>query len=164
MKQYLPLAFAGLVMAGCTKTAPAPAPAPTPYAVGWTCDGNALTSFNWSFGSAGVDNGQLRVPTIHVKGRIQEGNGASTEVEVGVPPAVGTYAFGPTSAAWGIYRVNSTGYYAGTALGITGAPGSGSITVTEVTGTLRGTFTFTGINPTTGATKTVTNGTFYVPR
>ena len=165
MRGYLPLIFAGLAVVGCSKSAPAPTPVPIPYTVGWTSDGIVLSTQGWLTSSGGVGNGQLGMPTIWVAGRIREGGNAGTAVELEMPPAVGTYVFGPTSPAWGTYQVNAVKYYAGTAPGITGAPGSGSITVTKLTsGTINGTFIFTGVNPATGATKTIANGTFYVPK
>ncbi|HEX8327838.1 MAG TPA: hypothetical protein VF629_09880 [Hymenobacter sp.] len=56
----------------------------------------------------------------------------------------------------------NTAYFAG-AKGIGNVKGGGTIVITSPTTTeIAGTFTFTGINPNTGAAKTLTNGAFNV--
>ena len=171
MKKLLLLPLLATLLAACSTTKTEdPAPAPK-HAVGWAIDGKAITTQYWVSGSGG--NLSWKVPgvvVVHVEGRNPD-NGATTDaVMLEVPPAVGTYAFGPATAAWATYSVGGiiggTKYYAGTAPGYsTGAVlGAGTITVTEYTATsITGTFGFTAVDPATGATKTVADGKFYVP-
>lgn len=79
---------------------------------------------------------------------------------------MGTYTFSPTSAASATYSTTTGSttavYYAGPNSGGTLQAGV-TVVVTALTATsIKGTFTFTGINPNTGATKSITNGTFNV--
>lgn len=161
------------LLASCSNTKnedPAPAPVPK-HAVGWMVDGSTVTTESWVSGSGG--NQSWKVPgaaVVHVEGRNPDHTGSIGSVMLEVPPAVGTYAFGPTTASWATYSVggvlSGTKYYAGTVPGYKNgaALGAGTITVTEYTATyVKGTFDFTAVDPATGATKTVAGGKFYVP-
>jgi hypothetical protein len=152
----------GLLTACSSSKKEAPAPASPKYTVSWAVDGNAVTTDSWLTGTG--DSGQLRAKTVLVSGRNPSSNNTTSEVRLEVPPAVGTYTLGPTSPAWAVYVAAGQRFSAGTAPDLTSAPGSGTIVVTKFTGkTITGTFTFTGVNEQTGATKIISNGRFFVP-
>lgn len=160
MKRYLPIGFVVLGLAGCSKATPEPAPKPTPYTVSWTAEAGEITTQSYL---TGTGSGRPAV-TVRVGGRVYSSGTITTDIQMEVPPAVGTYTFGPSSPAWATYQAGSPKYYAGVAPGIAAAVGSGSITVTEFTGhSISGTFSFTAVDPNSGATKTISNGKFYVP-
>ena len=132
-------------------------PTPTPAGMSWTVDGGTVstTTLQSQKGSA----------TISVAGTLTNGSSVSY-LGLEIPNAVGTYTFGPTSAAAATYSTNTGStaavYYAG-ATGSGTVTGGGTIVVTALSATnVKGTFTFTGINANTGASKSLTNGTFSV--
>lgn len=142
------------LLAACSsgsKDAPTPA---TPVGLRWTADGMAQSSSTFQ--------SQKSTTTLLVSGTIP----SSRYLLLEFPNAVGTYPFGATAAASGTYTTimgsASTSYYAG-ASGSGTLTGAGTVVVTALTATnVTGTFTFTGISTTTGASKSVTNGTFNV--
>ena len=93
------------------------------------------------------------------------GGGGGGEVQLEVPAAVGTYAFGAGTPAWATYTApGGLKYGAGAVPGASGPTGPGTVVLTSVSGGVAvGTFTFTGIEPVSQAVKNVTNGTFRVP-
>jgi hypothetical protein len=161
----LPL-LTGLLAACSTTKTEDPAPAPK-HAVGWSVDNKAITTQYWVSGSGG--NQSWKVPglvVVHVEGRNPDLGATTDAVVLEVPPAVGTYSFMPSSASWATYTAGGVKYYAGTGPGYgTASPlGAGTITVTEYAGgIISGTFSFTAVDPASGATKTVSGGKFYVP-
>jgi hypothetical protein len=158
--------LAGLLAACSTTKTEDPAPAPK-HAVGWAVDNKAITTQYWVSGSGG--NISWTMPgqvVVHVEGRNPDTGATTDAVMLEVPPAVGTYSFMPSSASWATYTVGGVKYYAGTGpgYGATASLGSGTIIVTEYTASsITGTFSFTAVDPASGATKTVTGGKFYVP-
>lgn len=101
--------------------------------------------------------------TFEFAGSVTRSSTDSKGVDITFPKALGTYAIpgSGTSAVTAIYVV--VGPTAGTAAAYIGT--SGTITVTNLTATnISGTFSFTGAdsNGGSGATKTVTNGTFNI--
>ena len=135
-----------------------PASAPTLYTVGWRVNG--LTVSTGHYVSILSRSGS----TLTVYGREYANERLLSEVQLEVPAAVGTYAFGAPSAAWATYALRGTKHYAGAAPGASGPTGSGTVVLTALTdGMAVGTFTFTGIDPVTKVEKSVTNGTFRVP-
>lgn len=158
------LAVGGLGLAGCT-CLPADEVMQTvpPKFVSWTVDGKSATTYTFLTGAGGT--GQLPAATVRVIGRIYREGRLTADVRLEVPLAVGEYACGPTSPTWAAYEADGVKYEAGTAPGLTTAPGSGLVVVTEASDHhIAGTFTFTGVERLTGATKTITNGQFYVPQ
>ena len=88
----------------------------------------------------------------------------ATYLSLAVPNTVGTYTFGPSSAASVTYSIN-TGCT--TAVNYAGVSGGGTITDAGtisvkalITNNVAGAFTFTGTNPNTGNAKSITSGTF----
>jgi len=131
--------------------------------VSWTVDGQSVTTYTFLTGTGGT--GQLPAATVRVIGRIYQQGRLTTDIRLEVPLAVGEYTFGPTSPAWAAYEAGGAKYDAGTAPGLTSCPGSGIVVVTEASDHhIAGTFTFTGVEQLTGATRTITNGQFYVPK
>lgn len=135
-------------------------PNPTPTTgMSWTADGGAQTTTTLQ--------SQKFQSSISVAGTVPNGN-SPLYLSLEFPNAVGTYTLSSTAAASATYVTNagSSGpgmaYYAG-ATGFGTVTGAGTIVVTALTATnVQGTFTFTGINTNTGASKSVTNGTFNV--
>ena len=119
----------------------------------WTVDGGALTATNLQ--------SQKATSTISVAGTLTNGSTVSY-LSLEIPNAVGTYTFSPTSEASATYSSTSsttTVYYAGANTGAGTVTGAGTIVVTALTATnVTGTFTFTGINANSGASKSITNG------
>ena len=144
-------------LAACSsskKDDPAAAPA---RGMSWTADGTTQTTTTLQ--------SQKFQSSISVAGTVPNGNNP-LYLSLEFPNAVGTYTFSPTAAASATYATStgsmSTAYYAG-ATGSGTVMGAGTIVVTALTATnVQGTFTFTGINANTGASKSVTNGTFNV--
>ena len=132
-------------------------PKPAPAGMSWTVDGAVISTTNLQSQKSGTE--------FSVAGTLT--NGASVAyLGLEIPNAVGTYTFGPLSAASATYSTNTGGtvavYYAG-ASGSGTFTGAGTIVVTALTATnATGTFTFTGINPNTGASKSISNGSFNV--
>ena len=161
MKRYLPIGFVVLGLAGCSRATPEPAPKPAPYAVAWTEGATETTTQSYL---TGTGSSKIPAETVRVGGRVYAAGNIVTDIQMEVPPVLGTYTFGPASPAWATYEAGSVKYYAGAVPGSTTIVGSGSITVTEYTGhSITGTFSFTAVNPNSTATKTITNGRFYVP-
>ena len=133
-------------------------PDPTPtVGISWTVDGSAVTTTTLQ--------SQKFTSTISVAGTVPAAaNPAYLSLEF--PNAVGTYTFSPTSQASGSYTASGNApaaYYAGANPGSGTVTGGGTIVVTALSATnVKGTFTFTGINASTGASKSLTNGTFNV--
>ena len=133
-------------------------PDPTPTrGLTWSVDGGALSTTTLQ--------SQKGSGTISVAGTNSSGTTASY-LSLEIPNAVGTYTFSPTSTASATYSTTTGSttavYYAGPSSGGT-VTGGGTVVVTALTATnVTGTFTFTGINPNTGAAKSITNGTFNV--
>ncbi|MBJ6111426.1 hypothetical protein JAO73_20565 [Hymenobacter sp. BT523] len=131
-----------------------PAAAPT-REMSWTADGATLKTTTLQ--------SQKFSNTLSVAGTVP---GSATFLSLEFPNAVGTYTFGPNSNATAAYTASSGGtvgvYFAG-ATGSGTVTGAGTIVVTALSATeVTGTFTFTGINPNTGASKSVSNGKFSV--
>ncbi len=133
-------------------------PDPTPArGLAWSVDGGALSTTTLQ--------SQKGSGTISVAGTTSSGTTVNF-LALEIPNAVGTYTFSPTSAASATYSTTTGSttavYYAGPSSGGT-VTGGGTVVVTALTATsITGTFTFTGINPNTGAAKSITNGTFNV--
>jgi Family of unknown function (DUF6252) len=135
-------------------------PKPTPTTgMSWTADGAAQTTATLQ--------SQKFQSSIYVAGTVPNGN-SPLYLSLEFPNAVGTYTFSPTAVASATYVTNagSSGpgmaYYAGTT-GFGTVTGAGTIVVTALTATnVQGNFTFTGINANTGASKSITSGTFSV--
>ena len=151
------LLFTGLAAcASSKKDDPAATPAP---GMSWTADGTAHTTTTLQ--------SQKMQSSVSVAGTVPGGNNP-LYLSLEFPNAVGTYAFGPAAAASATYVAN-TGpggsrvvYYAG-ASGSGTVTGAGTVVVTALTATnVQGTFAFTGINANTGASKSITGGTFSV--
>ncbi len=131
-------------------------PTPNPAGMSWTVDGTAVSTTTLQ--------SQKGSTTISVAGTEIGNNTLFLALEI--PNAVGTYPFGPTSAAAATYSTNTgstpAAYYAG-ATGSGTVTGAGTILVTALTtNNITGTFTFTGINANTGASKSISSGTFNV--
>ena len=159
----LPLFFAAGGLAACShSTTSTDAPPAPKKSVSWNVDGAEVVTENYLAGTGST--GQLSDRTVRVGGRVFRGGHLIADVELEVPPAVGTYTFGPGSAAWATYETAGALYEAGTVPGGSTAPGSGTVVVTDVSDRhIAGTFVFTGIERTSGAAKTVANGRFFVP-
>ena len=147
------LLFIGLVAFSSSKKAD---PTPT-TGMSWTADGTTQTTTTLQ--------SQKFSSSISVAGTIPASSNP-IYLSLEFPNAVGTYTFSPTAAASATYVANTGGtsmpYYAG-ASGSGTVTGAGTIVVTALTATnVTGTFTFTGINANTGASKSITNGTFNV--
>ena len=132
-------------------------PKPPTTGMSWTVDGAAVSTTNLQ--------SQKSSTTVSVAGTITNGS-AVTYMGLEVPNVVGTHTFGPSSAAAATYSTNTGStaavYFAGASGGGT-VTGAGTIVVTALTtNTITGSFTFTGINPNTGASKSITSGTFNV--
>ena len=129
-------------------------PTPNPAGMSWTVDGTAVSTTTLQ--------SQKGSTTISVAGTVSGNNTLFLALEI--PNAVGTYTFGPTSAAAATYSTNTGNtaavYYAG-ATGSGTVTGAGTIVVTALT-TNNITGTFTGINANTGASKSISSGTFNV--
>ena len=129
------------ILVGCSSKKE-DAPPTTPVGMSWTVDGGTVSTT-----TVDSDNGPA---SISVTG-IVPASVSLASLSLGFPDAVGTYTIDSTASASASYNVvggNAAGsYYAGA----------------SVSGTVTGTFTFTGIGP-AGATKTITNGTFNVGR
>jgi hypothetical protein len=149
-------------LAACSHSATSPDAPPIPKKfVSWSVSGTEVITGNYLAGTGST--GQLPDRTVRVGGRVFRGGHLIADVELEVPPAIGTYTFGPNSAAWATYETAGSLYEAGTVPGGSTAPGSGTVVVTDVSDRhIAGTFTFTGIERTSGTAKTVTNGRFFV--
>ena len=133
------------------------APPTMPVGMSWTVDGGTVSTTT-------VDSDN-RPASISVAG-IVPASASLASLSLGFPNAVGTYTIDSTASASANYTAavgNTAGsYYAG-ASGSGTVTGAGTIVVTALSATsVTGTFTFTGINPNTGASKSITNGTFNV--
>jgi hypothetical protein len=133
--------------------------APTvPPGLSWTVDGRAVSTTSYQL--------QTSSNTYDLSGTLNQGSNTSSRVFLAIPKSVGTHTFGPNSPALGIYSTSGANvavYYAGvTASGGT-VTGAGTIVVTSLTSnSLVGTYTFTGIDASSGLSKSVSNGTFNV--
>lgn len=136
-------------------------PAPEATTISWSADGSAETA---------TQHVTVNNPTTYeLAGFANPEAPSNNRVSITIPKAVGTYSFGPNSVARGEYIITTptkaTGYYAGVEPSTGAFVGSGTIVVTELTTTrLAGTFTFTAVDEDTGtgATKSITNGKFFV--
>ena len=157
-KATLPLvaALAAIfLLAACSKSS-APDPTPTPASgMSWQVDGQPVTASS----TATVNQGTV----VSVVGY----GPANTVLGLEVPKAVGTYTFAPAVPASAYFNANSS--YPVTPVYRAGDDGSGmvagygTIVVTDAAANLlAGTFTFTGIDRNTSASKTITAGTFRV--
>lgn len=148
------LFLAALAACSSDKADPTPEPA---RGLSWTVDGVAA--------STTTVQSQKSSATFSVSGTVNPGNLSSSYVSLEIPNAVGTYVFGPSSAGSAVYSTSAGAravYYAG-ATGAGTVTGGGTIVVTALSAAAAtGTFTFTGINPNTGAAKSISNGTFNV--
>ncbi|MBF9144195.1 DUF6252 family protein [Hymenobacter properus] len=132
-------------------------PAPPAREIKWTVDGATQKTTTLQ--------SQKLTGALTVSGTTPAGT-TPTFLLLQFPDAVGTYTFGPSSTAGASYTSSTGGtvaaYYAG-ATGFGSVAGAGTIVVTALSATeVSGTFTFTGVNPVSGASKSVTNGTFNV--
>ena len=129
----------------------------TATGMSWTADGTNQTTMTLQ--------SQKFSSSIYVAGTVPASSNPPY-LSLEFPNAVGTYTFSPTAAASATYVASTGGTSAAYFAGATGSgtvTGAGTIVVTALTATnVQGTFTFTGINANTGASKSVTNGTFNV--
>lgn len=149
----LPLSV--LALAACSSKKDDPAAQPTP-GMSWTVDGATVKTTNLQTQKNGT--------TLSVAGTQDLSSASAAYVSLEIPTAVGTYTFSPTATASAVYSAGSPRmvYYAGSNSGNT-VIGAGTIVVTALSSTnITGTFTFTGIESTTGASKSITSGTFNV--
>jgi hypothetical protein len=147
--------FAFLALAACSSKKDDPAVQPTP-GMSWTVDGATVKTTNLQSQKNGA--------TLSVAGTQDLSNTSAGYIALEIPTAMGTYTFSPTATASAVYSASSPRmvYYAGASSGNT-VTGAGTIVVTALSSTnITGTFTFTGIESTTGASKSITNGTFNV--
>jgi hypothetical protein len=151
----------GLVLAAAAACSSAKKddPAPETPSMSWTVDGSPVTTTTLQ--------SQKSTSTVSVGGRATDSNGTVSYMTLEMPSALGTYTFGPSTPASGSYSTTTPTsgavYYAGANAGAGTVTGAGTIVVTAISATsVKGTFTFTGINPNTGAAKSITNGTFFV--
>ena len=158
---YLRLAAGTVLLAGlaaCSsgkKDDPAATP---PEGISWTVDGGRVTATS-------VQSQKSSATRLSVAGILRNST-SSGILSLEFPNALGNYDFLPAatvsaSAYYTIPGTNADTYYAG-AYGIGNVTGAGSIVVTALSATnVTGTFTFTGISA-SGASKSITNGTFNV--